>query len=256
MAIGRGKPFFLSFKSVPLMILVFFVFGCSAKNATAPVESTPNVSLRLESPGTYGEVYYEISNLSKGLVVCFHGTGGSASGWTSGEKFNFIDRLHSEGYSILCPTSLNRSTKQWDLTDSSANPDLVNIDALLRYFAVPTTTKILVVGHSNGGGFSVRFANNTERKAFVKAVQVSNHPGSSTIFSSSSYSFPTLFNYADCDPIINPTNVRNSISVLQGRGVPILENDLDSTYSQGSYSDCHEFVDTFQTTNQFFTSYL
>ena len=236
-------------------------FGCtetkeqptptSTPTATPTATPRPLPTLTLQTIEPFGDVYYDLTG-PKGLILCFHGTGGSANGWSNGDKFNFLNALHIEGYAIVCPTSKNRSSKQWDLTDSQTNPDVVNVDVLLHYLGIPITNKIFIVGHSNGGGFTPRYANNSERKSKISGIQVSNHPGSSNIYSNSSYTIPTIFNYADCDPIINASNVRNSINILKQRGLSVLENDLDPIYTSGNYSDCHEFIDTSSLTKQFF----
>jgi poly(3-hydroxybutyrate) depolymerase len=237
-----------------ILLLLFSLLSCGNKASTQP--DNPTVpTLKLESGGAYGEIYYDVSSLSKGLILCFHGTGGSASGWSSNDKYSFISNLHQSGFAILCTTSLNRTTSQWDATNNSTNLDVVNIDALLNNLNIPSGTKIFLVGHSNGGGFTSRMATWSSRRNNIKAIQISNSPGIQAILVDNSYTFPTMFNFADCDPVVNAADVRSSINTLVTRSIALQQNDLDTNYSAGSFSNCHEFLNTAELSKQFFNSY-
>ncbi|MGH8604224.1 MAG: hypothetical protein ACREXR_16055, partial [Gammaproteobacteria bacterium] len=68
---------------------------------------------------------------------------------------------------------------------------------------------------------------------------------------------PTLFSYADCDPIVDADDVRDSITILSTKNpaVPTIDNDIDTLYSLGAYASCHVFADVSSTTVGFFNAY-
>ncbi len=216
-----------------------------------PPDSVPQVA----TIDTYGKVYYYLGG-SKGVIVCFHGAGGSADGWTKTEKLAYLEDMRKNNYSFVCPSSLNQVDGQWSVTNSTANVDVINVDALLTHFAVPAQQPLFVIGHSNGGGFTSRYAVYSARKAQIKAVQISNAAGLGQILSSNLYNVPTIFNYATCDAFINEVDVQNNAAVLNNKTppVPTILNDMTLNYSGGD-TNCHEFLNASSTVLSMFDSF-
>lgn len=236
-----------------LLLLFLISLGCDSGLSQGSASLSDS---RLEDIPGLGLTYYNFKN-TKGIVLCFHGTGGSAQGWTAGDKLSFLNYLLNQGYGFICPTSLDRTNKQWSNTNSSSNPDVINIDFLIFHLGLPSNVKLFLVGHSNGGGFVSRFSVFSSRKSFISAVQYSNSSGLNAILTDVSYIFPSFFSYADCDPIVDATEVRNNQMALTSKVPPVVifDNDIDNVYAAGSYSDCHEFVSTAALTTNFFNSY-
>ncbi|MEM1321128.1 MAG: T9SS type A sorting domain-containing protein [Bacteroidota bacterium] len=115
-------------------------------------------------------VYHYLPPDPKGLLLFFHGTGGSAQGIISRpESRSFLNSAIADGYGILVTeseeatlnTDLNGDDKlRWQSSpvDTVNNVDYRNIRILLDTFrqrgAIAQTTPIVSVGMSNGGNFS------------------------------------------------------------------------------------------------------
>lgn len=207
----------------------------------------------LAALGSLGEVYYYLGG-SNGVILCFHGTNGNAGGWSKTDKKLFLDQMRSMNLSFICPTSLDRLNKQWNTTNTSDNADIRNVESILNLLKVPTSTPIYLVGHSNGGGFVSRFALFSARAKSVRAAQYSNSSGIQRILSEPSYQVPSLFNFSDCDQVVDATKVRESVTILANKQPSVRHylNDLDDHYAAGTYSHCHEFVSTAPMTAKFF----
>lgn len=163
--------------------------------ANDPNSQNPDPLPKLETIAPYGQVYYSLSG-TKGVVVCFHGAGGSATGWTREEKFDFLEDLRKQNYSFVCPTSLDRQNGQWSNTNDATNLDVINVDALLSHLQISNLQPLFITGHSNGGGFTSRFAIYSARKPQIKAVSLSNASGLNPVIASTQYNFPTIFNFS------------------------------------------------------------
>jgi pimeloyl-ACP methyl ester carboxylesterase len=190
----------------------------------------------------YGKVYYYLGG-TKGVVVCFHGAGGSADGWTRSEKLAFLEDLRSHNYSFVCPSSLNQVDGQWANTNAADNADVINVDALLTHLQISPQQSLFVTGHSNGGGFTSRFAAYSERKVQIKAVSLSNAAGLGPILASTSYNIPTIFNFSTCDALIDEADVQRNSTTLNSKSpsVPTILNDVTASYNGGD-PNCHEFI--------------
>ncbi len=201
---------------------------------------------KLETVSDFGEVYYYLEGRS-GLILCFHGTGGGASGWSNDgtDKNDFLMDFAAEGWSFVCPSSYNRKEKKWDNTNNQKNNDIQNIDDLLKHFG-KSFPSIILVGHSNGGGFATRYAAFSKFSNSIKAIQLSNAPGITPYLGNNDFKFPILFNYADCDPVVPADDVKSNQSILDSKYPPTnyIDNNLDTEYSVGEYEHCHEFVNT------------
>lgn len=266
-----------SIKSLGLGMILLLQVSCSEPTATsldslAPLEPSENsqafdssvtveqsafnkvnefTSLAVSSKpklgaiANYGEVYYYLGG-SRGVILCFHGTNGSADGWTKTEKKVFLDQMAKFNFSFVCPTSLDRAKKQWNAQNSSDNSDIRNVEAILRALKVPVSMPLYLVGHSNGGGFVTRFAFYSSRSRYIRATQYSNSSGIQQILSHASYRVPALFNFSDCDPVVDANKVRQSAKILASKQSSVRSslNDLDDVYAQGNHNHCHEFVNT------------
>lgn len=194
---------------------------------------------------TDASVHSDLSG-GKGVVLCFHGTGGSAQGWNKEGDDNkaFLDEMAAAGWSYVCPTSVDRTSKQWSPVNTPQNPDILAVDALLDTLGVPIGTPLVLVGHSNGGGMVSRYAIGSVRVGDIVAVQISNAGGMPKVASMPAYTIPTLFNYAECDSVINDNGPIETYNILKDRGVSVVLNKLDDVYEAGNYKNCHEFVNT------------
>ncbi len=221
--------------------------------------STATPELKTISP--YGQVYFYLGG-EKGVILCFHGTGGSAEGWTKDDKLNLLNDMKQSGYSFICPSSVNRGdgTSQnpsgWDPLNTAANPDVLNVDGLLNYFKINDTTPLFIVGHSNGVGFTSRYAVLSTFQDQIKAVQLSNATGITSIIAKPEYTFPSLFNYATCDGTYDKPTYDANAAALNSKTppVPYLMNNITARYIDPN--QCHDFMNTSPTTLSFFDRFL
>jgi len=115
-------------------------------------------------------VYHLIPEKMQGLILIFHGTGGSAAGWIHNtEQRQFVDACIASGFGVII-TESEESTLQQDLNgddkirwqpfpaDTSINIDYRNINIILNTlrdrFNIPEDIHIFSAGMSNGGAFS------------------------------------------------------------------------------------------------------
>lgn len=106
----------------------------------------------------------------KGVVFCFHGTGGSATNWTQAIEYRqFVNDLLAAGYGVII-TEADEVTLQQDLNndgglrwspypvEADQNNDIGNISALLDTFRIRgellPSTPVFATGMSNGGAFA------------------------------------------------------------------------------------------------------
>lgn len=122
---------------------------------------------------TLKDVYSYFPPNFKGVIFCFHGTGGAATNWTTlydykqflndavADTFGFII---TEAEEITTQTDYNSNGKlQWNyLPYDSTNVDFANIKILIDTFTqrgiLDFSTKFYAVGMSNGGAFSSTIA--------------------------------------------------------------------------------------------------
>jgi dienelactone hydrolase len=238
--------------SIPVLFSsILFFQNCGAPpSSLTPLSSINDPSSQMPIPllpvvttiEPYGQVYYDLGG-NKGVILCFHGAGGSAEGWTKSEKLAFLQDLRKQNYSYVCPTRLNRTEAQWAATNSSANLDVTNVDALLTHLQISPQLSLFLVGHSNGGGFTSRYAIYSSRKSQIKAINISNATGLTSILANNLYAVPTLFNYSTCDAFIDEAVVKSNSTMLNNKNPPVttILNDVTSSYSSGD-PNCHEFI--------------
>ena len=194
-----------------------------------------------------------LANTHKVGLISKRGLEDSASGWAQGNKLQFLSDLRTENYSYICPTSLDRAAKQWNTGLTAGNVDVTNIDSLLSHFNIRTDMGFMLVGHSNGGGFTSRFAILSSHSSQIQAIQVSNSSGLAQVLSDASYRFPTLFNFSTCDAFIDEATVQQNRTTLNSKQPPVMnaENDVTAAYAGGD-PQCHEFINTSASSAQFF----
>ena len=201
---------------------------------------------KLETLEGHGDIYSYLDG-DQGLILCFHGTFGSAAGWSNAntEKNDFLQDLAKIGWSFLCPTSLDRDIKQWNPTNNSTNLDVINVENILEKLKISVNIPLLIVGHSNGGGFSSRYAVFATKFINIQAIQFSNSTGLRRILEDPSYNYPTLFNYTERDDIVDSLRVRENFEVLNLK-LPnmVIQNQLDAQYEARGLTNFHEFLNT------------
>ncbi len=123
---------------------------------------------------TLKEVYSYFPPNFKGVIFCFHGTGGQATNWTT--LFDYVQFLHdavADTFAFII-TESEETTKQADLNNNgklnqwnylpydSTNVDFANLQALIDTFELRgitnSSTRYFSVGMSNGGAFSATAA--------------------------------------------------------------------------------------------------
>jgi polyhydroxybutyrate depolymerase len=88
-----------------------------------------------------------------GLVLAFHGAGGTGDGFAGGTGFS--DAADDHGFAVLYPSAA--AHQFWSLNDKMGTTDLDNLRALLpKAFALACTDRVFATGVSNGGGFAAR----------------------------------------------------------------------------------------------------
>lgn len=205
----------------------------------------------------YGEYLYNLKG-RKGLLICFHGTGGQAFYWKrKPEGRAFLEDAIKNGYSVLCPTSLNRSRKQWQVTRNGNNKDVKNIDSLLGYLNINRFQSLYLIGHSQGGAMVSQYTAFSKRKNRIKAAQYTNAGGASPLFQQRSYDLPTIFQYAKCDKIVDVSRIERNIRTLE-RKLPrrkVESFTIDREYFKRRIYACHEFLNFGPKTLRFFNKF-
>lgn len=205
----------------------------------------------------FGEYIYNL-NGKNGLLICYHGTGGQAFYWKKREEGrSFLTDAIKNGYSVLCPTSLNRSTKQWHITTKGNNKDVKNVDALLDYLKVNKNESLYLMGHSQGAAMVSQYSAFSSRRNRLKAVQYTNASGATQLFQHKSYDIPAIFQYAKCDKIVDVPRIEKNIRILK-RKLPSRKIDsftIDKEYLKRRIYGCHEFLNFSPNTLQFFNRF-
>jgi hypothetical protein len=104
------------------------------------------------------QVYYHIPATYRGIILPFHGAGGSATGWTTSnlENLEFCKYAAANGYALVITESKDRTNKQWDAS-GLASVDIANIDVILNSLQtsgiIAAGKPLYGVGMSQGSGF-------------------------------------------------------------------------------------------------------
>jgi hypothetical protein len=189
-------------------------------NVTATYRSVPAVTFtNVVINGS--QVYYYVPAGYRGVLLTFHGTGGSAANWTSqqAENVNFCRYAAANGYALVITESKDRVNKMWDLSLNN-NVDMANIDVILKSLqtsGIITAGKPLYgVGMSNGSAFCSLI---TYVKGY-KASALYCYGGIQKVFPLSSV--PTIWNMAVNDFTDDPNRQTEAVAnynVLLKKGV-------------------------------------
>lgn len=205
----------------------------------------------------FGEYIYNLEG-QKGILLCFHGSGGSAFNWKEKpESREFLEVAIKNGYSILCPTSLNRTKKQWHVTRNGVNKDVKNVDALLNYLNISHNKKLYLLGHSQGSAMVSQYTAFSRRNISINAAQYTNSGGATPLFQNKSYDLPSIFQYAKCDKISDVSKIESNIKLLEKK-LPKRKIDsftIDKEYFKRRSKTCHEFLNFSSNTFKFFNKF-
>lgn len=105
------------------------------------------------------QVYYYVPANYRGIVIPFHGAGGSAVGWTTTrgiDNLEFLRYAAANGYAVVITESKDRVNKKWDSSGTSS-VDIANIDIIMSSLQksgiIATGKPFYGVGMSQGSGF-------------------------------------------------------------------------------------------------------
>lgn len=190
----------------------------------------------------------------KGMIICFHGSGGSALGWILDyEKMKYLRDMKQKGYSFICPTSRNRRTQQWNPEMIRHNNDVANVENILDALKIGKHVPLILVGHSNGGAMVTRFAVVSRKRGHqVRAAHISNSSGVSQIIQARLYDIPTVFTYSKCDPVVNYRRVIQNIILLRRQRTAAVSFLLDHYHRRRGSENCHIFLNTSKITANLF----
>jgi hypothetical protein len=146
-------------------------------SVTANFKNTGGYTIQHESlmgRDTLKEVYSYFPPVYRGVIFCFHGTGGSATNWTTLFEYKqFLNDAVADSFAFIITESeettkqadlnANGKTNQWNyLPYDSTNVDFANIKILIDTFTqrgkINAATPLYSVGMSNGGAFSSTIA--------------------------------------------------------------------------------------------------
>ena len=186
----------------------------------APVELSVNGTRAL---------YQAPSSPVRGLLLRFHGSGGSANGAFSGAERGYLSRLAlHRGFLVASLDSVNRTERQWNPSFSLSNPDVQNVQALIAALQsrglIAQGTPVFAEGTSNGGGFASRVSALLSMRA--QALVIST--GIQAIVTQASVS--TIFSLARRDSIISSAGIieaQASSTVLRSRRIASELNVLE-----------------------------
>ncbi len=168
------------------------------------------------------QVYYYIPATYRGIVMPFHGTGGSASNWAvdQAENVNFCRYAAANGYAVVITESTDRVNMMWDLS-ASGNVDIANINTILQSLQtsgiIASGKPIYGLGMSNGSAFCSLI---TYLSGF-RASALYCYGGIQKVFLLTSV--PTIWNMAAKDITEDPSRqieAQANYATLSGRGIP------------------------------------
>jgi hypothetical protein len=235
---AAGDPAYI-FSNPPSSTQVFDKWTGDVSNLTSPNEwrSTLKMpSANVSVTATYktvpavtftnvvingSQVYYYIPATYRGIITPFHGTGGSAANWATGqaENMNFCRYAAANGYAVVITESKDRVNAQWDLSLNN-NVDIANIDVVLNTLqtqgTIKTGTPLYGVGMSDGSAFCSLIT-------YLKGYKVSAlycYGGINKVFPLTTV--PTIWNMAVMDITDDPNRqitATANYNTLTGRGI-------------------------------------
>lgn len=106
------------------------------------------------------QVFYYVPTTYRGIIIPFHGAGGSANGWTTTrgiDNLEFLRYAAANGYAIIVTESKDRVNKRWETSTGAASIDIANIDVIINSLQtsgiIATGKPFYGVGMSQGSGF-------------------------------------------------------------------------------------------------------
>lgn len=162
---------------------------------------------------------YALPPQPKGVIVVFHGSGGSSRGAFEGERLDFAEYAVASGYAVVALDSNDRDARQWATAFSPANPDVVNTVALLDRLAAegrlaPGLPRF-ALGISNGGAFASRISALLGWRAQNIVIATGIEPVMAQT------SVPTIWTLARRDAVLVPDSIaiarRNADGLVQRR---------------------------------------
>ncbi|MBC7922463.1 MAG: hypothetical protein H7Z75_15390 [Ferruginibacter sp.] len=167
------------------------------------------------------QAYYYVPANYKGVILPFHGAGGSAGGWidTNVENENFVRYAVASGYAVVIAESQDRTNKRWSIATTN-NPDINAINAILANLKqraiLPDQGNLFGVGMSQGSGFcSLITALNRYQAGALYCV-----PGIGAVMDATTV--PLLWNISRNDVAEEPTRLADAYANYQklaGRGI-------------------------------------
>lgn len=153
----------------PLAAHTTLTVGTIPLNLTATYQNAPTWTTTSETVNGVNVVYH-IPQPHVGIIFRFHGSGGSAVGqFNSVEDDTFNRDAIAAGYGIIALDSSDRVNRQWNPVGSLDNPDIRNLQTVIRQFAarglMSENDPLFALGVSNGGAFCSRAATLLQFKA-------------------------------------------------------------------------------------------
>jgi len=187
----------------------------TATYKTAPVIAFTNTVIN------GSQVYYYIPATYRGIIVPFHGTGGSAANWATGQAENmaFCRYAAANGYAVVITESRDRVNKKWDLS-LNGNIDIANIAVILSSLQtngiIANGKPLYGVGMSDGSAFCslITYLNG------YKASALYCYGGIEKVFPLTTV--PTIWNMASMDITDDPNRQISAMAnynVLKSRGI-------------------------------------
>jgi hypothetical protein len=166
------------------------------------------------------DVYYFFPPALRGVILFFHGSGGSSREWTDvgTDRHRFFDEAIADGYAIIAIDSADRINNQWSLSlAAGTNVDVQAIENTLKVFMgrgqIPWDVPIYGIGMSRGGRFAtlVGYILRVKAVAIVVGDMVDELATVTTI--------PTIWCLAEHDPIIERQPALANYKKLIKRGI-------------------------------------
>jgi hypothetical protein len=172
-----------------------------------------------ESINGTGVVWY-VPQPHVGLIVLFHGAGGSAATLAAQNEIKSFERdVVAAGYGFAMLDSANRSTGTWSTAPTATNPDVANVTAVRAAFVsrgvLSASDPLFSLGLSAG----TEFASNVAADLGLPAVAAYIGPDDSANL----YAIPTFFGQALNGPLKAGEGTDRAIktyNALAARGVP------------------------------------
>lgn len=189
-------------------------------NVTANYKTITNITFT-NTTINGSQVYYYVPASYRGIILTFHGTGGSAANWTSqqAENASFCKYAAANGYGLVITESKDRVNKMWDLSATN-NVDVTNIATILQSLQtsgiIATGKPLYGVGMSNGAAFCslITYLKNYHASALYC------YGGIEKVFPLSSV--PTIWNMAVNDVTDDPDRQTEAVAnyhVLLNKGI-------------------------------------